>query len=130
MESLNLPNEMPDEHKAVHHPFHNLKCSSDRFMSWVADKVLASPFMFYTAMIAPLVVLPMPASVKAILMVLSGNWIQWWALPALQRRQNEMDVKQSLKADTDHEALTHIANKVDRIESILLHPSSQKAPND
>ena len=125
-----MPNEMPEEHSSVRHPFSNFKVNSDRFMSWVADKVLASPFMFYTAMIAPLVILPMPGWAKATLMVLSGNWIQWWALPALQRRQNEMDIKQSLKADADHEALTHIANKVDRIESILLHPSSQKALND
>jgi len=117
-------------HDAVKHPFHSLEEKSDRFMSWVADKVLASPVMFYTAMIAPLVILPMPAWARAGLMVLSGNWIQWWALPALQRRQNELDVKSTAKADADHEALTYIANKLDRIESIMLHPSYSKGSND
>src|SRR5690242_2554473 len=104
-------------HDAVKHPFRSLEEKSDHFMSWIADKVLASPVMFYTALIAPLVILPMPAWAKATLMVLSGNWIQWWALPALQRRQNELDVKSTAKADADHEALTYIANKLDRIES-------------
>lgn len=113
-------------HEAVRHPFTALKKSSDRFMGWVADRLLASPLMFYTALIAPLIILPMPSWAKEILMVLSSNWIQWWALPAIQRRQNEISVKQDAKADSDHEALTHIANKIDRIESILLHPSAQR----
>lgn len=116
-------------HHAVRHPFKNLKTGSNKFIDWLANKVLASSFMFYTALIAPLVILPMPDWTKVILMVISGNWIQWWALPALQRRQNQADTKSDLKADADHEALTHIANKVDRIESILLHPSYQKAQN-
>jgi hypothetical protein len=112
-----------NQHHAVSHPFKNLKTTSDRFINWVANRLLASPFMFYMALIAPLVVLPMSDSVKLLLAVISSNWIQWWALPALQRNQNQ-------KADSDHEALTYIATKTDRIESILLHPSSQKAAND
>ena len=124
-------------HHAVKHPFHAISQESDRFMSWVADKVLPHPIMFYTAIVAPMVVLPMPDWAKAILMIVSGNWIQWWALPALQRRQNELDLKADRKADADHSALTYLANhsdehsdKLDKIISILLHPSSQKSANE
>lgn len=98
-------------------------------MSWVADRVLPSSIMFYTALIAPLAVLPMSPEIRTLLMLIAGSWIQWWALPALQRRQNEISDKQDAKADADHEALTHLAVKLDRIESILLHPSSQKGTN-
>jgi predicted MFS family arabinose efflux permease len=99
-------------------------------MDWMADRVLPSSLMFYTALIAPLAVIPMSAGVKTLLMIVASNWIQWWALPALQRRQNEISDKQDAKADADYESLTHLSNKVDRIESILLHPSYQKAKND
>ena len=44
-----------------------------------------------------------------------SNLIQLWALPVLGNTQNRADVKRSLKADADHQALTHIALAVDRI---------------
>ena len=45
-----------------------------------------------------------------------SNLIQLWALPVLGNTANRADLKRSLKADTDHQALTHIALAVDRIE--------------
>jgi hypothetical protein len=126
-------------HDAIRHPFTTLEQSSDRFLTWVADKALASPVMFYIALITPLLVLPMSESIKAILMIVSSNWIQWWALPALQRRQNELDAKANAKADADHEAMTHLAStqdvhteilqNINRNVTMLVHPSNPKADN-
>lgn len=45
-----------------------------------------------------------------------SNLIQLWALPVLGNTQNRADVKRNAKADTDHQALTHIALVVDRVE--------------
>jgi hypothetical protein len=88
---------------------------NDRLLGFVSDHVLASRLMFNIALVVPLIVLPMSASVKLILGVISSNWIQWWALPSLQRSANIADVKREAKADADHEALSHIAVQVDGI---------------
>lgn len=118
-------------HRAVKNPedwANETTTRSDRFIQWVTDRVLASAIMFYLALVLPLLVLPLPDAVKLILAVLSSNWIQWWALPALQRSQNRADQERSLKNQADHETLTYIATKLDRLESILLHPSYQEPP--
>lgn len=78
--------------------------------------------MFDIALIVPLIAIPMSDSVKITLGVISGSWIQWWALPALQRSQVKADVKREAKADADHVALTHIANTVDAILAKLNSP--------
>ena len=88
---------------------------NDHVLDWLADHVLASMLMFDIALIVPLLVIPMQDSVKITLGVISGSWIQWWALPALQRSQVKADRKREAKADADHEALTHIAQTVDAI---------------
>lgn len=109
-------------HARVKHPLQSLpeKKSAlarhnDRVLDWLADHVLASMLMFDIALIVPLIAIPMSDSVKITLGVISGSWIQWWALPALQRSQVKADIKRESKADADHEALTHIANTVDAI---------------
>ena len=84
-------------------------------LNWLTNHVLASMLMFDVALLVPLVAIPLNDSVKITLGVVSGSWIQWWALPALQRSQFIADQKREAKADTDHEALTHIANAVDAI---------------
>lgn len=101
--------------KFVTHPFKGLEQQSDRFLSWLATKVLPSSAMFYAAFVLPLMVLPLSDSVKLVLGLFSGSWIQWWALSALQRTQVLADVKRDLKADADHAALTHLANTQDQI---------------
>ncbi len=88
---------------------------NDKVLDWLSEHVLASMLMFDIALIVPLLVIPMNDSVKITLCVISGSWIQWWALPALQRSQVKADKKREAKADSDHEALTHIANTVDAI---------------
>jgi hypothetical protein len=95
---------------------------NDRMLDWLSTHVLASMLMFDVALIVPLVVIPMADSVKITLGVVSGSWIQWWALPALQRSQNKAELQRLAKADADHDALTHIANTVDAILAKLEAP--------
>ena len=109
-------------HRHVTHPWTRLKPVSqgitgfnDRLLDWLAEHVLASILMFDIALIVPLLVIQMPDNIKITLGVISGSWIQWWALPALQRSSVKADQKREAKADSDHAALTHIANTVDAI---------------
>ncbi len=113
--------DQPSHHR-VRHPLHfppekrlALLRHNDKVLDWLADHVLASMLMFDIALIVPLIAIPLSDSVKITLGVISGSWIQWWALPALQRSQVKADCKREAKADSDHEALTHIAITVDKI---------------
>lgn len=90
-----------------------------RLASWVAGHVLASLVMFDAALLLPLLTLPMSTGVKVTLGVFSGSWIQWWALPALQRSAIDADRKRDAKADADHQALSHIAAAVDDIRAVI-----------
>ena len=124
------------QHHAVKHPGELIeelmKCQrsiprwNDRGIDWLTDHILASQVMFDVAFILPLLVLPMPDWTKLILAVISSNWIQWWALPALQRSQNKTQVRQNAKAEVDHRALTHIANEVDKIYEKLIKDGVSK----
>lgn len=131
---------MAKSHPAVKHPHEwerKIQTRSDRFIKWVTDHVLASAVMFYIALIAPLMVIPMSDQIKLVLGIIASNWIQWWALPALQRSQNNQDAERKAKNEADHEVNVHIATTVDenkaqvnRLESIILHPSNQEPPRD
>lgn len=61
----------------------------------------------------PLLTITAPAEVKITLGVISGSWIQWWALPALQRSQNKTQAQNEAKAEVDHETLTYLAKLQD-----------------
>src|SRR5207237_582491 len=65
------------------------------------------------ALIVPLLTLNAPDTVKSTLGVISGSWIQWWALPALQRSQNKTQAQNEAKAAVDHETLTYLAKLQD-----------------
>lgn len=131
---------MAKSHPAVKHPHEweqKVQTKSDRFIKWLTDHVLASAIMFYIALIGPLAVLPLSDQIKLILAIISSNWIQWWALPALQRSQNAQDAERKAKDAADHETNVHIATTVDeiktqvnRLESIVLHPSQQEPASD
>lgn len=82
---------------------------NDAVVTWLTNHILASVIMFDIAFIVPLLVIRAPVSVKVTLGVISGSWIQWWALPALQRSQNKIQAQNNAKADVDHETLTHLA---------------------
>lgn len=52
-----------------------------------------------------------------------SNLLQLWALPVLGNTANRADQKRTLKADSDHRALTYIANRVDAISIRLDTPT-------
>lgn len=87
---------------------------NDTILEWVTDHVLASVVLFDVALIVPLLTVPAPSSVKITLGVISGSWIQWWALPALQRSQNRTQAQNDAKAEVDHETLTYLATLQDK----------------
>ncbi len=88
---------------------------NDVMLEWIANHILGSILFFDVALIIPLLALKAPSWVAAIVLILSSTWIQLWALPALQRTQVKGDILRQVKADTDHEALTHLANQIDKI---------------
>jgi hypothetical protein len=87
---------------------------NDLILEWITNHVLASVILFDIALIVPLLTLRAPDSVKITLGVISGSWIQWWALPALQRSQNKTQAQNDAKAEVDHETLTYLATLQDR----------------
>ena len=87
---------------------------NDVMLEWVTNHVLGSVILFDVALIVPLVVIPAPESIKITLGVISGSWIQWWALPALQRSQNKTQAQNDAKAEVDHETLTYLATTQDQ----------------
>jgi hypothetical protein len=88
---------------------------NDAILEWIANHVLGSIVFFDLAIIIPLLAIPAPDYIKAIVIILSSNWIQLWALFALQHTQKKADEAREAKADVDHKALTHIANQLDEL---------------
>jgi hypothetical protein len=86
---------------------------NDLVLEWITNHVLASVILFDIALIVPLLTLQAPDSVKITLGVVSGSWIQWWALPALQRSQIKTQAQNDAKAEVDHETLTYLATLQD-----------------
>ena len=86
---------------------------NDVFLGWVTNHILASVILFDAALIIPLLAIPAPSAVKITLGVISGSWIQLWALPALQRSQNKTQAQNDAKAEVDHETLTYLATLQD-----------------
>lgn len=79
-------------------------------------KVLGSRVLFLIALVLPLLsLLPALSWSQRFILIVSSTWIQWWALHALQRSQNQSDALHEAKAQTDHAALTHIATQVDAL---------------
>lgn len=88
---------------------------NDAVLEWIASHILGSILFFDLAIIVPLLAIPAPDYIKAIVIILSSNWIQLWALFALQHTQKKADEAHEVKANADHEALTHIANQLDKL---------------
>ena len=98
---------------AVRKRENKLQAINDTIMEWITNHVLASVILFDIALIVPLLTLQAPDSVKITLSVISGSWIQWWALPALQRSQNKTQAQNDAKAEVDHKTLTYLATLQD-----------------
>ncbi len=88
--------------------------TNEKFLEWITNHILASVVLFDIALIVPLFALPAPNSIKLTVGVISSSWIQWWALPALQRSQNKIQAQNDAKAEVDHETLTYLANLQDQ----------------
>ena len=88
---------------------------NDSLLEWISDHILGSILCFDFAIIIPLLAIQAPDYVKAIVIILSSNWIQLWALFALQHTQKKADGAREAKADVDHQSMTHIANQLDKL---------------
>src|SRR5216683_7926455 len=108
------PNELIQEAKNRRRRDNRLAYYNDLVLEWITNHVLASVILFDIALIVPLLTLNAPDSVKITLGVISGSWIQWWALPALQRSQNKTQGQNEAKAQVDHETLTYLAKLQDQ----------------
>ena len=107
------PKEVIQEAKDRKRREHEFFYYNDIVLEWITNHVLASVILFDIALIVPLLTLNAPDTVKITLGVISGSWIQWWALPALQRSQNKTQDQNEAKAQVDHETLTYLANLQD-----------------
>ena len=107
------PKEVIQDAKDRRRRQHRLLYYNDIVLEWITNHVLASVILFDIALIVPLLTLNAPDTVKITLGVISGSWIQWWALPALQRIQNKTQAQNEAKAQVDHETLTYLANLQD-----------------
>lgn len=97
-------------------------------LEWITNHVLASVVLFDLALILPLLVIPGPETLKITLGVISGSWIQLWALPALQRSQNKTQAQNEAKAEVDHETLTYLASTQDQ-QLDMLNKIAQSLPD-
>lgn len=118
-----------ESHEKVPHPKSLISSETKRFrwtekasqqnnklLSWLTSHILESVIMFDLALVIPILVLiPSLQGLRDIVIILSSNWIQLWALFALQRSQGQADIIRQAKADADHQALTHIALEIDEL---------------
>ncbi len=109
-QAVRHPNELLEEAKATQGKALRI---NDTVLQWITNHVLASVILFDIALIVPLLTITAPDSVKITLGVISGSWIQWWALPALQRSQNKTQAQNDAKAEVDHKTLTYLATLQD-----------------
>ena len=92
----------------------SLQSFTDKLLNFVTDRMLASRWLFLVALTFPLFTLmPGMDTAQKILIIVSGNWVQFWALPALQRSQNTIQLKQDAKADVDHHNLVRIMELIE-----------------
>jgi hypothetical protein len=113
-EHVRHPKELLQEAKNAKRRDNWLLYCNDLILEWITNHVLASVILFDIALIVPLLTITAPDSVKITLGVISGSWIQWWALPALQRSQNKTQAQNDAKAEVDHETLTYLVTLQDR----------------
>lgn len=107
------PKEVIQQAKAARRKQNSLLYYNDLVLEWITNHILASVVLFDAALIIPLLAIPGPDTIKITLGVISGSWIQLWALPALQRSQNRTQAQNDAKAEVDHETLTYLATLQD-----------------
>ena len=96
-------------------PTHNrLVRWNSRFAEWTTRRVLASLWMFNIALVLPLFGIG-NTTVELWLLVVS-NWIQWWALPVLQRSQNKIQNMQLAMAKMEHRNVLYLMDMIEQVE--------------
>src|SRR5437660_9593687 len=100
------PKEVIQDAKDRRRCQHRLLYYNDIVLEWITNHVLASVIFFDIALIVPLLTVNAADTVK--IAVISSSWIQWWALPALQRSQNTTQAQNEAKAKVDHQTLTYL----------------------
>jgi len=107
------PKELIQEAKNLRRGDNRVLRYNDIVLEWITNHVLASVIFFDIALILPLLILNASDTVKITLGIISSSWIQWWALPALQRSQNKSQAQNDAKAEVDHQTLTYLAELQD-----------------
>jgi hypothetical protein len=82
-------------------------------------RIFGSPWCIWVFLIVPLVILLAPQQWQGAVFYLASGWVQLFALPLLTYVGNKARAADSVKADVDHEALTHIAKTVDALVAAL-----------
>src|SRR5258708_12181674 len=107
------PKELIQEAKNRGRRDNRLLYYNDIVLEWITNHLLASVIFFDIALIAPLLTLNAPDTVKITLGVISSSWIQWWALPALHRSQNKTHAQNETKPQVYNWTLTYLAKFTD-----------------
>lgn len=112
---------MSEPHPAVEHPASRVTPAGG-WNDWLATHLVAvfgTVWTVWLFVVYPLLALLFPHSVQSVVFFISSGWIQLWALPLLNYTQNRADALRSAKADTDHQALTHVATVLDETTSLV-----------
>ena len=88
---------------------------NDKFLEFIANNILGSILFFDIALIIPIVAIFGPTWFSAIVLIISSEWIQLWALFALQHTQKKADTLREAKNNVDHETMTYVVNQLDRL---------------
>lgn len=75
--------------------------------------VFGSVWTIWVFVVVPLVALLMPQGVQTVVFFLASAWVQLFALPLFVWVANTTGAKQDAKAEADHQALSHIATRID-----------------
>jgi hypothetical protein len=108
-------------HPQVPHPrdlYTHSRSQLARVSEWVIGHLafaFGATIAVWVFLIAPLVVLTLPAGVQSVAFFLASGWIQLWALPLLTYIGNKADQARTAKADADHQALTSVHTTVDTV---------------
>src|SRR5260370_42335306 len=86
---------------------------NDIVLEWITNHLLASVIFFDVALIVPLLTLNASDTAKITLGVISSSWIQWWALPSLQRSQNKTPPQNEPKPEHNTHTLPYLAKVQD-----------------
>jgi hypothetical protein len=110
-----------DVHPAVDHPRSRLAPQGgwNDFAARHLVALFGTVWTVWLFVAYPLLALLFPHSVQNVVFFISSGWIQLWALPLLNYTQNRADELRAAKADTDHQALTHVAVTLDQVADLV-----------